>query len=139
MSVRDPQEDRSFLGRVAMGVTLLFLGAFFLGFQRFLAGSWQTVAAGIIAVALYLGGVILLDVWLRKSGRRLPGHPAPIWAGAIVVLLGALAGFAYGITAVGKSIVASTLFGGLTAGVLAFVSLREQRVNDRDASDEPAA
>ena len=139
MAVRDPQEDRSFLGRIAMGVTALLIGGLFLAFQRFLAGSWQTVAAGLIAVTLYLGGAIVLDAWLRRSGRRLPGHPAPLWAGALVTLLGAVAGFAYGVTAVGQSVVASTLVGAAIAAVLAVVSLREQRAKDSDGSRAPAA
>ncbi len=137
MRPTDPQEDNSLLGRIAIGVTALFIGGFFIAFQRFAAGSWQTVAAGLVSVSVYLGGAVLFDVWLRRSGRRLAGRPAPVWAAAIVVLLGALAGLVYGITAVEKSIVASTLFGAGMAAVLAIVSLREQRAKDRDASGEP--
>jgi hypothetical protein len=61
---------------LTIGALLLgFFLAFFLGFQRFLAGSWRLVAAA------FAGGRVLL---FRRRGRAVGaptnGRPAPVAA-----------------------------------------------------------
>jgi hypothetical protein len=52
--------DNSVLGRIALGVTGLFLLGFYVAFGRLLAGSWREFAALMLVAATYLGGMIVL-------------------------------------------------------------------------------
>jgi hypothetical protein len=84
------REDNSFLGRLALGITGLFLLGFYVAFGRLLAGSWRHFAALVLVAATYLGGMILLTRLARP-------RTAADWrrTSLLFPVLGALAGGVY--------------------------------------------
>ena len=108
-------DDPSPMGRMAISVTGIFLLTFFLGFMRFMAGSWREAVALGLAGLGYAAALLLLahqirpqtEAQWRRIARLLP-------------LLGAAAGAAYVAvsTAAGVGPVVAGLVWGTLHGLL---------------------
>jgi hypothetical protein len=100
-------DDPRLLGWIAFAITGAFLLSFYLGFMRFLAGSWREFAALSLAAMGYLAGQLLL-------ARLVHPRTATQWrsVAALCPLIGGAAGGAY------LALSAATGFGPIVHGLV---------------------
>ena len=125
-------DDPSLLGWVALAITGAFLLTFYLGFMRFLAGSWREFAALALAALSYLAGLVLLARVIRpRSAAQWR------WAALICPVLGGIAGTTY--VALSATTGAGPVVSGIVWGALhgAFVAHRARRLPFKSSVQAP--
>jgi hypothetical protein len=116
-----PQAGKRTIDRVALWITGAILLAFFIGFERFLAGSWRHLGALMAAMAAYLGGVVALDRVIRRMGMASETVAAPVWSLLLIPPIGAVAGATYSLVEAGR-LAAKPVLGGALVGTMLLLS-----------------
>ena len=125
-------DDPSLLGWIALAITGAFLLSFYLGFMRFLVGSWREFAALSLAALTYLAGLVLLARLIRPR-TAVQWR----WAALMCPLVGGIAGAVY--VALSAATGAGPIVSGLVWGALhgALVAHRARRVPAKSSAQAP--